>query len=982
MFDAVLFKTLLSNVESPILEFKSCWYWNENECNDMAKAWGEFLKDFASLVNANSDYYGQVRYLIIGVNDNGEISGCNLPDLIKENFKNQIINKLEKNFNYTPEFNINRYECEGKNIFIFEISQPNQILRVITEFHDKKHICRKNSIFVRGIQGKLDQIDIAEEDQIYKLQKCLGIELGDGLENIEFKIECRNIDIALEYFAELKGVAVKKGFPLIFEKNNPRYKASVYSFKNEDEFGHEFNFLYINSFSNFKQLIIEMAKYNNIINKEFVVVTDRPASDGFKRLQYIEKIFKEAGFKVNKTMFLDDFGESYLYKNNLNEIKFTSFKKKISYVQSDAIVKGSNRDKDSHTILNEWMKRIYEPILVIQGEGGIGKTTLLEQYLNKLNDMNKKTKIIYMTSSNILNKIADEDLDINMELFDFYQLAIDSPKKFTRDLLKLSLDEGKVFVVLDGIDEVISKLSGKFNFKYFIQKIIDEYSFNNGSCKIVFTCRNQFWDDLNLSDRKEVSVVTLQPFTNQKAKEYFNKAFNDLNMEKQALKILRKFNQDSQKFIPFMLDTVKYLVEKKASIEEFENIDTIDSLVEEMYLPTNYSLLHSNTNDYLIFKLCGHEYKKYELYDVNQQISLFIRLASEFDGEIQVSQLSQLDSKIENKKVITLGEHLLLEATSCSMGEKLVFKYDFLNKYFKQLGVAKFIADLDESKIDDYLLRCLSDVGYANQFSNEILQRVESAITNKEDEFLTFSLSMFEKIEEKYFGEMKINHSSNVLVLFIYLYKQVFSRTPDEFVGNIFQSKDCIDKLNLKNISPMYNSSKKITFSFENKLITNSHIENFDNFWDCKFSKSTVFDNCTLVNIKNRPTQKNEISPIIFDKSRIDTNLRESIDYFFESLDSKNSRVKKQIEKILKIFVSNGNFHPQKVGKVSADVSKFNGNITLDKLIKLGVIQKHNESVMLDNEFIISDEFLDLIDVVVQDNSSIIMDRLVKRCQV
>lgn len=208
----------------------------------------------------------------------------------------------------------------------------------------------------------------------------------------------------------------------------------------------------------------------------------------------------------------------------------------------------------------------------------------------------------------------------------------------------------------------------------------------------------------------------------------------------------------------------------------------------------------------------------------------------------------------------------------------------------------------------------------------------------------------------------------------------VFSRKADEFLSNIFVSDGYISNLYLKNVSTIYNSSKKIVFNFEDLKIKDSIFENFDFFWDCKFNKNTIFEYCTLKNIKNRPTAKSNISYNIFDTSKIDVSLRDAVDGLFENFGNKKMRVKRNIEKILKIFESNGNFKPQKVKKVNADVSNFNGNIILDNLINLGVICKYNQSVMHEDEYIVSENFHELIDVVVQDNSSIVMDRIVREC--
>ncbi|MFD2013548.1 hypothetical protein ACFSHO_08870 [Acinetobacter vivianii] len=158
-----------------------------------------------------------------------------------------------------------------------------------------------------------------------------------------------------------------------------------------------------------------------------------------------------------------------------------------------------------------------------------------------------------------------------------------------------------------------------------------------------------------------------------------------------------------------MLDTVKYLIEKKEEeAREIAEEADIDDIQEELFLSINFPLLKSDSYDYLIYKLCGHEYKKYKFFDIDKQLDILTKLASYHDGSLQINKLSLLDSSIDNLKVVSLKEHLLLEVKADKFGESLVFKYDFLNKYFMQVLMSKFIIGLDESKLDNDILNLFS----------------------------------------------------------------------------------------------------------------------------------------------------------------------------------------------------------------------------------------------------------------------------------
>ena len=982
--DNTLLNTILYSKESPVLEFKSQWYWGEDEKGDKSNAWGEFLKDFGSLVNANSNYHGQNRYLVFGVKDDGTMCGVKFEPLESEKFINEIKNKVENFFNIFPDFKIYKSIKDDKIVYIFEIMQPKQILKVVKEFFDKKNICRENSIFVRGLNGRIDEISIADENEIVALQKTLGISLEDENGDTEIKILSRSIDASLKYLSEYKNLKLVEGYPFTLESSGKvKYKCNMYSYI--DDFDHKYNFLYINSASNFKQLAIALSKRAEIDNKELIVVTDRPVTDSSRRLQSIEKALIEQKILVKKILFLEDFGLSYIYNNALDNIEFKKFKKRDSYVESDAIVENNNRIKGTHDILNDWFRQVYKPILVVQGEGGIGKTTLLEQYLNRYVEYDKKSKVIYMTSSNVVKKIHSEDFDRNIDLFDLYKVSTDQKNLFTRDLLRLTLDDGHIILVLDGIDEVISNLANKFDFRNFIHTIVNEYCFNNGNCKIIFTCRNQFWEELSISEHSGISIVTLQPFGLKKANKFFQLAFEDEAKQRQALRILNKFNNNKETYIPFMLDTVKYLIEKKAgdAAKIANEVDADNELVKEKdnsFLLNGYPILKSDSHDYLIFKICGHEYKKYKYFSIEKQLNILIKLAVDFDGVIEINQLFKLDDTIDNLKTITLKEHLLLDVVSTGYGEKLIFKYDFLKKYFSQVCVSKFILEQDENNIKKEILDVFNFVGYANVFSKEILDRVQYSLIGNEIDFLDFVILCFEVIKSDYSGDDKIIYFSNSFLLFLYIYINVFSKKPNDFLDYVFVQKGVIRDFYLKNISPIYNSSKKITFNFEDVVFRNSHFENYDFFWDCTFNHNTIFENCRLVSIKNRPTAKNKISPNIFKSSFIDPSLSDAVDDLFENIGNKEAKVRRNIERILQLFEYNGVFKPQKIKRINAEVSNFNGNMVLQKLVKDQVVVKYSESLMVEDEYIISEEYDDLIDVVVQDNSSTKMDRLVEIC--
>lgn len=122
---------------------------------------------------------------------------------------------------------------------------------------------------------------------------------------------------------------------------------------------------------------------------------------------------------------------------------------------------------------------------MIKGYGGIGKTTMVKQFLDDVYDTNRNIGLLFIDSNEIIDylaHIAKSEKKID-DLYDFYlaqsQRERESvAKSFSKDLLKLTVDNGNLIIVLDGLDEVIARLGAKFDVGSFIDSISTGYSCN------------------------------------------------------------------------------------------------------------------------------------------------------------------------------------------------------------------------------------------------------------------------------------------------------------------------------------------------------------------------------------------------------------------------------------------------------------------------------------------------------------------------
>ncbi len=170
-------ENLLKKDESPILEFKRQWYWDDSTPKEeMQNKWGEFLKDLISLSNGYLEFVGQPRYLIFGYSEaRREIHDVNISNIKQFSdlrlFKKNLTQRLEKLTKPALlNFDINIFQLEGKNLLVFEIPSPPQITELNQELITKTRALYPGSVLIRKGQ-KSDEIRLATPSEYQELHR-------------------------------------------------------------------------------------------------------------------------------------------------------------------------------------------------------------------------------------------------------------------------------------------------------------------------------------------------------------------------------------------------------------------------------------------------------------------------------------------------------------------------------------------------------------------------------------------------------------------------------------------------------------------------------------------------------------------------------------------------------------------------------------------------------------------------------------------
>ena len=417
--------------ETPTLEFKREWYWNDKEGSNSktGKQWGEFIKDILGLANGYLGYVGKTRYLIIGIDENDrtihevdyrEIQA--LSNLIK--FNKQVINKIES-FAKPSLTNIKIYwmEIEQKQILVIEIPSPPSLVELVKEIQTKTKALDSGAVLLRKGQDN-DSVRLASPKEFQDLNKEFDEykkQQINGRSKLKVVKERSIEQTVLSYLNKNESFSLNSKYPKAEKNWDENIIYEVY--KIQDPLGQIKYFIYIHESAS-QAKTFNYLKSKSIIGEDtLIVLTEKPESleDPENRKKSLKGIFK-----TETVFFIDEFGYEFLYKNCISD--YEPFDVSVfveSYSESDL---AKQNDKTAFENLKEWYHFTSQPILAIKGYGGIGKTTLVKYFLDTIYNKDEDIGLLFIDSNAIiseLSRLATSNNDID-DIFDFYQALYNS----------------------------------------------------------------------------------------------------------------------------------------------------------------------------------------------------------------------------------------------------------------------------------------------------------------------------------------------------------------------------------------------------------------------------------------------------------------------------------------------------------------------------------------------------------------------------
>lgn len=602
-----------------------------------------------------------------------------------------------------------------------------------------------------------------------------------------------------------------------------------------------------------------------------------------------------------------------------------------------------SEENKSALFLNNWFEADGEPILVIKGSGGIGKTTFSQYVADKAKIKNPNLSVLFIDSLQIKDSLLKHKFKDNLKLYNFYEALFDItdiiPEKLSEEVFNINIDAGNILIIIDGLDEVISKIPN-FNVSDFINSIKNTYN-EIGGGKIIITCRTFFWDKADFSN-SEFNVIELEPFNKNQTSEFFVKSFNsDYIKIRKALKLAEdfKYPDNDKEFIyhPYVLDIIR-------SIIDTEN----DALEIDLSSFSSTILNNKIKNDYIIYRVCDREIKRVGQMSVDEQINFFIYLATEKRGIIKTENFkteiqNALNKNIDNVNVEAFKSHPFIKIFDGNTS----FKYDFLADLFRSIYISSFF-DFDSS--NDAIEETFLDVIAENcWFGSALNLDIVNRVSHWNDNDVLFVSDIIDQINKL---DMKPDKQKKLISNIFSLCLSIMHKEKDNNIENntslikyLFEkSINSLDGISIVNI----NSDQNIRFNFADLTISNSLIDNYTTFWECNFNEQTMFLNCQLLNLKTAK-KRSILKSENFIDCTYDRDVETSLKILDETKSTKVEQMKSFLESFFHLFISNGKLGRQWEDKVI--LPRYNGinkyKVDYKKIIR---ILKKNDVLLITQE--------------------------------
>tara|TARA_R110002167_G_C12702038_1_gene653666 strand:+ start:5491 stop:8352 length:2862 start_codon:yes stop_codon:yes gene_type:complete len=682
------------------------------------------------------------------------------------------------------------------------------------------------------------------------------------------------------------------------------------------------------------QRFCELIKRDKIGIKRLTVLRSNKGDSS-----YLRKLFSEGGFnfQVDEITFSD-----YIWDYCIDEdakVPSTIFKQRFFIDQPLEELDELRESKGPafDYLRKEFNNEIQSAAKVVIAPGGTGKTTLCQYVASEY--QNPDSAVSVFIQSEELRENGQENGYDNIkiqsvyDLYEVYSQALSeqggSQLTYDKTTFEVALITGRLVLVIDGMDEIISLFQGGFDIDLFLSSI-EDLNKQLTSCKILITSRNDVFDLKLMEKYKNINKYYLLGFDEGACEKYLSRRFRNLDysevMKRKVLDNVKPLidSDDNQRILPFVVDLLSTLAEDSSSDQDSVSIDlTFDGKKYES---------NEDITDYLVYSVLRREWQRQKInIPVEDVLEIFLEISSTHKDSFSKSDFEDVVSIFCSDSAGDLFSKMLRNPLIILEGDSCRFKYAFISDYFKSLYIINAINS--NSSSEDFI-KLIAKNAYGE---NEIMAGVCKYYSRKNEIIIERCISIIKNIKRRIEAVDVMSKNDAKFRAIAFLVKLTANATGSlnsksaftELLKRMFDNDS-----ELKNLA-IYGDS--IALDLEGIDIIDSRFIGYKNFPRSKF-KDTRINNCYFESCFNE-NSSDGFNKEIFDSCRLG-DLEMAIEGAEEKSEKERELIENELRNFLLSFFKRGSFTDKKLAyiKMSTRIKSIN-RAFFNRLLKEDILQ-------------------------------------------
>ncbi|WP_431152721.1 NACHT domain-containing protein [Acidovorax facilis] len=655
--------------------------------------------------------------------------------------------------------------------------------------------------------------------------------------------------------------------------------------------------------------------------------------------------FDSRGRKVQVKYFDDFVWESCLPEEA--RTRGAPIKKTSHFIeQTLESIENLGRPSVVHSNASEYIAKIlrgahnYNPVHVVIGPAGIGKTTFCDDIATYINAQERK-RVILLSATDFRetsNSIAIESVS------DLYKVAaanglMDEANSIESHNFEINLACGNFVLLIDGFDELESHLGASLNFEKFMRSLADlEECFRK--VLVILTVRD--YDIERFKHFSQTSICRLRGFSNQDTERYIGARLPKERIA-EARALLKAFNEDGEPekatTIPLYVSLIcDYLIEYQSTSGTSYN-KTPDSA---KFFSSGQPL------DALVKKIVDREIAKQSLGKIGPDdfFDILIEIIRAPQHTVTKAALLEYISACDSDAHTFNSDNFLRNPFLIWEKETILFRYDSLTYFFKSRLLARKIKEgqFSESPSIEFMAEFYHGEGPLYDEITTILPASEYA--NHPNTLKWFS-SLYKSSEKEI--DAKIPWRKAISAFFYW----ALSGDTDK----VERSRSLVKYFNGNSWNFLSIYGRFYPLDLNNITVKDGYIDNYTNLRNCDYESENPVFYSTQVNFDDRSLPEKLERSLFAADCIFSPNLAMSFQAKEMADESGHEIIRDNIYKILKVGFRSNHFSwkSKDVYKNVTVIGKFSLDAYLNFLTTQGVLTIEYSRAGAEPGYLVSD---------------------------